>query len=407
MPVYIHTYSEYPTRLVLQVASFAPAQGKSDGPEAITSTRILQDRAAAMRSVLAKLTLLSAFVSADQCAEELKSVCGADVGNTKACESCAESHTSQLTKAGCTRKEVIQLCQSAPGPAPRPGPAPPCYSQSNVVYNCSAPCFCEPKWKRSDVLDQDNIVFSDKYNLSLHMSQPPASDLRTHRPAVVAIHGAGFTSGDRNDKKGLVDWCYRLATMGYVTVSIDYRLLGQNDTENSNLQAMYDAKAAVRWLRKNAAHLRVDTTRIAAFGSSAGAMTTAFLAYVSDKGEGDSGNPGFSSQISAGISLSGALIYLNYNDSQQNEAKPFLDFHGCSDHTVPYSCVDFPGGPGSCWGSGVDTVAQWKKEGAVADIYSFPGKGHVPWSSLAASPAADSMVGFLAQHLDLAHAQCP
>ena len=45
-----------------------------------------------------------------------------------------------------------------------------------------------------------------------------------------------------------------------------------------------------------------------------------------------------------GISLSGALIYLNYNDSQQNEAKPFLDFHGCSDHTVPYSCVDFPGG---------------------------------------------------------------
>jgi dienelactone hydrolase len=262
------------------------------------------------------------------------------------------------------------------------------------------------------VQDTDDIVYSKKYNLSLHLFQPPKSDTRTKRPALVAIHGGGFKGGTRNDKKGLIDWCYKLATMGYVTVSIDYRLLGSDKTnishlENSNLIAMYDAKAAVRWLRKNAAMLRIDPEKIAAFGSSAGAMTTAFLAGVSDKGEGDSGNPGFSSDISAGVSLSGALIYLNYDDAKKGAVKPFLDFHGCSDHTVPYSCVDYPGGPDNCWGSGVDTVAQWKKKSAIADIYSFPGAGHVPWGDLAASPAADSMVGFLSQHLDLSSSQCP
>ena len=74
---------------------------------------------------------------------------------------------------------------------------------------------------------------------------------------------------------------------------------------------------------------------------------------------------------------------------------------------MPYSCVDYPGGPDNCWGSGVDTIKQWKQKGATADIYSFPGAGHVPWSDLKASPAANSMIGFLAEHLDLAHAQCP
>ena len=109
-----------------------------------------------------------------------------------------------------------------------------------------------------------------------------------------------------------------------MTVSIDYRLYGLKPTaknpggaETSNTDAMYDAKAAVRWLRKNAAELRIDTERIAAFGCSAGAMTTAFLCGVGDtKGEGTSGNPGFSSDIQAGVALSGALIELNCGRSK-------------------------------------------------------------------------------------------
>ena len=89
-------------------------------------------------------------------------------------------------------------------------------------------------------------------------------------------------------------------------------------------------------------------------------MTTAFLCGVGDTdGEGRSGNPGYSSDVQAGVALSGALIELNYlNVLTNNDLKPYLDFHGCNDHTVPYNCPR--GKPDKksleCWGSGVDTV---------------------------------------------------
>ena len=192
-----------------------------------------------------------------------------------------------------------------------------------------------------------------------------------------------------------------------MTASIDYRInktMMADDPETSMLWAAHDAKAAVRFLRKNAAKLRVDTDRIGAFGSSAGAMTVIFMSAVAS--EGDSGNAGFSSAIRAGVSLSGALACIEPgNDCRvtaniSSKTPPFLDFHGCEDPTVPYACHN-----ANCWGSGVDTVAALTAAGAKAWLYSFPGQHHVPWGSLAA--AGDTFVHFLTQHMDLAGAQCP
>ena len=43
-------------------------------------------------------------------------------------------------------------------------------------------------------------------------------------------------------------------------------------------------------------------------GESAGGITGLFLGYVKDaQGEGNSGNPGFSSQVAAVVSISGEL----------------------------------------------------------------------------------------------------
>ena len=55
----------------------------------------------------------------------------------------------------------------------------------------------------------------------------------------------------------------------------------------------------------------------------------------------------------------------------------------------------------------MDTNRALVKAGVDAQLFSFPGKGHVPWGNLAAEPAAGAMGSFLAQHLDLAHAECP
>ena len=98
-----------------------------------------------------------------------------------------------------------------------------CYDKNNTVFSCPAKCFCEPTYSEDQVLDTDNIEYSEKYNLLLHLFEPPSSD-EAKRPAMVMIHGGGFKSGNRNDKKGIIDWCHQLAMRGYVAVSIDYRL---------------------------------------------------------------------------------------------------------------------------------------------------------------------------------------
>ena len=145
--------------------------------------------------------------------------------------------------------------------------------------------------------------------LTLDMYRP-TGDTQTSRPAIVLVHGGGFTGG--NSKNGaMVTMANAFAQRGYVAVSINYRLLndgekcGVEDTVSQNcltaaLAAQHDAQAAVRWLRANAGTYRVDPTRIA-MGGSAGAATALAVA-VNSTDPGDSGNPGYSSKVGAAIS---------------------------------------------------------------------------------------------------------
>ena len=134
---------------------------------------------------------------------------------------------------------------AAPAAAARPRAAP-CLNASNPHFDCPAPCFCNATWNAADVLSTDGLLFSPKYNLRLHMFEPPASDTRAQRPAMVMIHGGGFKGGNRNDKKGIIEWSTQLAARGYVAVSIDYRINqteAHDDMETSMVWAAHDAKA--------------------------------------------------------------------------------------------------------------------------------------------------------------------
>ena len=141
-------------------------------------------------------------------------------------------------------------------------------------------------------------------------------------------------------------------------------------------------------------------------------MTVMFMNTVAGMGDNDD-NAGVSSDIRAGVSLSGALECVPSGEDCDVVPKlskalpPLLDFHGCDDNTVPYGPCAAASKPVNCWGSGVDSNRALKAKGATAYLYSFPGKGHVPWGSLAAEPAAGTMVAFLAEQLDLAHSECP
>ena len=93
---------------------------------------------------------------------------------------------------------------------------------------------------------------------------PTALPAGTLAPAVVWIHGGGWTGGTKNETRA-AEICGTLAAAGYVAVSIDYRL--GDGAWPTNL---HDCKNAVRFLRAHAAEYHIDPKRIAVAGGSAG-----------------------------------------------------------------------------------------------------------------------------------------
>lgn len=110
---------------------------------------------------------------------------------------------------------------------------------------------------------------------------------RQSRPAVVVLHGGGWSIGEAS-------WGFPIAehfsALGLVGISAQYRLSDQKEV--TPLEAIEDTKAVFRWIRLNAEKLGVDTHRIAAYGWSAGAHLATCAAIFSGDGPGDvSGAP--------------------------------------------------------------------------------------------------------------------
>ena len=220
----------------------------------------------------------------------------------------------------------------------------------------------------------------------------PVGDTVVGRPAIVWVHGGGFSSGDKTSPE-LVDEATTFAQKGYVTVSINYRLaagcsataldLASCRTAISN--AMHDAQAAVRFVRANASSYGVDRGRIAIGGSSAGAITALNVGDNPDD-PGTSGNPGFSSAVRGAVSLSGAKLL---GTADAGDA-PALLFHGTADPLVPYQ-----------WA--VNTVDEAHAAGLDAFLTTWDGAGHVPYLEHR-TEILDQTRNFLYGELDLAHA---
>ena len=98
----------------------------------------------------------------------------------------------------------------------------------------------------------------------LDVYQPaPRADGRPH-PALVWIHGGGWTGGTKNEARA-DNVCRTAAKAGYVAVSIDYRL--GKDSWPTNL---LDCKNAVRFLRAHAQEYQIDPARIGVMAISLG-----------------------------------------------------------------------------------------------------------------------------------------
>lgn len=117
-------------------------------------------------------------------------------------------------------------------------------------------------------------------------------------PLVIFIHGGGWLQGDKSTLT--IEAAANLMRAGYAVASVNYRLSG----EAPYPAAVEDVKAAVRWLRANAATYNLDPDRFAAWGSSAGGHLAALLGTTGDVPIFDNpalGNADVSSRVQAVI----------------------------------------------------------------------------------------------------------
>ncbi len=258
-----------------------------------------------------------------------------------------------------------------------------------------------------DVYFGSNInVDGDMVDMKMDIYEP-ANDTKSERPLVFVTHGGSFLGGDKGDAC-VSDFCRKLAQVGYVAVSQNYRIGMENfpfpgpdstDATEAVWRATHDARAAVRFFRKdvveNGNTYGVDTSTIIYGGSSAGAFMALHLAYLDRPSEipkdidttkpgmgggmeGNSGNPGYSSEVDALIGMAGAL-----GDTAWMEPgdEPVVMFHGDEDGTVPYDSdtIVLVGQYELMEVDGSESVHKSAQDLGMNSCFKpYPGQGHVP-----------------------------
>ncbi len=131
----------------------------------------------------------------------------------------------------------------------------------------------------------------------------------TPRPAVLLVHGGGFRAGT---KEGYIALAVKLAEHGYVAATANYRLAPRNQFP----AAVQDVKAAVRFLRANAAKYQIDANHIGALGGSAGGHLVLMLGLTAGVEEFEGSGP---------------------NRDQSSAVQCVVDEYGPTDFTQSYS----------------------------------------------------------------------
>ena len=189
----------------------------------------------------------------------------------------------------------------------------------------AAPAWLHGQEKEREIQVERDLVYGKggTTELKLNLAMPKEGD--GPFPAIVCLHGGGWSSGTReslNDIAGI------FARNGYVAVTVTYRL-----APDAKFPAQIeDCKAAVRWLRANAKKYRVDPDHIGAVGFSAGGHLCCLLGVTDKKDglEGEGGNADQSSRVQAVVSYFGPTDLCEKTWDDALEKKVLAPFVGAS-----------------------------------------------------------------------------
>lgn len=155
-------------------------------------------------------------------------------------------------------------------------------------------------------------------------------------PTILIVHGGGWASGSHRTYR---NFAIKIAKRGYSTVCVEYRLAG----EAKYPFAIYDIKAAVRFLRAHSKEFDIDTTQLGIAGASAGGKLAALVALTNGQThyEGKANDIEQDSSLDFLIVMDGGLssrangVWLNDSKDQEiiKETTPFN--HVVNNKSIP------------------------------------------------------------------------
>jgi acetyl esterase/lipase len=243
------------------------------------------------------------------------------------------------------------------------------------------------------LLEELDVVYGKGGDEELKLDLYAPKNLTAPAPAVILIHGGGWSGGSKKDFR---DGAKGFAQQGYVAVTVEYRLAPKHKWPAQ----IEDVKCAVRWLRANAKKYQIDPDRIVAEGASAGGHLALMLGFTDAKDgfEGKGGNADQSSNVQLVINLFGPTdltqpgwsdlvekLFVDLLDGSRDKipeaykkaspvtylrkgAPPVLTFHGTKDPLVPYDQAKL-----------LDKAL--RDAGVVSQLETIDGKGHGDWSA--------------------------
>jgi acetyl esterase/lipase len=138
-------------------------------------------------------------------------------------------------------------------------------------------------------------------------------------PLVIFVHGGGWLDGSHRSNRAVA---MSLAEKGFAGIAVEYRL----GREACFPAAVWDVKAAVRWVRKNAAKHGLDPSFITVAGGSAGGNIAGLVGVTNGdpRFEGDGEHRDVSSDVHGIISLDGAIGTVSGNWATFPDKDPWL-----------------------------------------------------------------------------------
>jgi pectinesterase len=206
---------------------------------------------------------------------------------------------------------------ATPAASPKPAPAKP-----KIDWE-------KPETPPGLTLIVKDVAIYPEHTVTLTLYVP---DKPGKYPAVLDIHGGGWKERQVHQDRPMME---RLASHGFVTGIVAYRL----SPEAKYPAAIYDCKAAVRYMRAHATELKIDPERIGVMGGSAGGHLTGLLAMTNGlpEFEGDGPNRDQSSAVKAAIVMAATQDLVAASKDKTNEGS--IQFFGvsCQDNPDLYA----------------------------------------------------------------------